>query len=95
MKYLVIKEANLDDLMTKSTIQSEEDGDLKAGYAAYYDPTLLGGFHAIGHRLWSRKSSEPPSMIAPIVFFGRERVKCGPPHSRQSSLWYWYSLLQF
>ena len=46
MKYLVIKEANLDDLMTKVNDPIGRGWRPQGGVCAYYDPTLLGGFHA-------------------------------------------------
>jgi len=46
MKYLVIKEANLDDLMTKVNDAIGKGWRLQGGVCAYFDTTLFGGFHA-------------------------------------------------
>jgi hypothetical protein len=46
MKYLVIKEANLDDLMTKVNDAIGKGWRLQGGVCAYFDATVFGGFHA-------------------------------------------------
>ena len=46
MEYRVIKEGDLDNLSKKVNDAIGKGWKLQGGVCAYYDPTLLGGFHA-------------------------------------------------